>query len=336
MGNAPSSGLPGPFLESFVTSGRINARHALSLYSAGDLSDGLELQIAMAAGSAVESLMKAGLAMLVPALLAERGDPHSILLLSGKQGMPGKSYLDCRMISAQDAKKTLIGLFPSINAVSLDIDKVLACRNTAAHLNMLAEAEVADAVRALAVSVDTLAPVLQFELSDFWGETLRDYALALVQKAMDEKRLLLEQLEVAARERLERMRELDPQVLELWAVERSAPPEATEDDEDGYREAHQCPVCEWWGWLYGSETRGSVHEEDLDHGVEYWVMREWASELFECGVCGLRLDGRTLRVAGFQVWSEIGPTKANEQEIFDYDTDKYTAMDEIADRWVHR
>jgi len=290
----------------------------------------------MAAGSALESLMKAALAMVMPALLAERGDPHSILLLSGKKGMPGKSYLDCRTISAQDAKKTLIGLFPAISGVTLEIDAVLVRRNAAVHLSVLTQADVDAAVRSLAVSIDALAPVLQLNLPHFWGESLHSYAIALVQKAMDEKRLLLEQLEAAARERLEHMRQIDPHVLELWAAERTAPPEATEDDEDGYREAHECPVCDWWGWLYGSETRGSVHAEDLRCGVEYWVMREWGSELFECGVCGLRLDSRTLAVAGFQVYSEIGPADANEEEILEYETDRDAAMDEIADQWMRR
>jgi len=262
--------------------------------------------------------MKAALAVVVPALLADRGDPHSILVLSGKPGIPEKSYLDCRTISAQDAKRTLISLSPTLNSISTEIDTILVRRNTALHLNILTEADATAAARSLAISVDALAPFLHINLSEFWGEALYDYAMALVEKAMDERRLLLQQLEAAARERLERLKQIDPQVLELWATERSAPPEETEDNDEGYREAHQCPICEWWGWLYGSISRGEVFVLDHRYGTDLLVERTWDSSLFICEVCGLRLEGAVLNVSGFAISQSLEAVPADEEEALEY------------------
>lgn len=97
---------PSPSAEVMVGAAKGHARFALRSY--GDEEETVRLQAAVAAGAAVELLIKAVLFEASPALLAMRGDVHSILVFSGQPGLPSKTYLDCRTITGDEAKKTLL------------------------------------------------------------------------------------------------------------------------------------------------------------------------------------------------------------------------------------
>lgn len=99
--------------EGLLRAAKGHARFALRSYL--DEKDIVPLQAAVAGGAAVEMLVKAVLFRAAPALLAMRGDVHSILVFSGKSGVPGKGYLDCRTIGADDAKKALVAMRPGLN-----------------------------------------------------------------------------------------------------------------------------------------------------------------------------------------------------------------------------
>lgn len=124
-----------------------HARFALRSYL--DDQDIIPLQAAVAGGAAVELLIKAVLFRAAPALLAMRGDVHSILVFSGKPGVPGKGYLDCRTIGADDAKKALVVIRPSLNSISTDVDVALKRRNAAVHLAVVTKADLVIGIRAM-------------------------------------------------------------------------------------------------------------------------------------------------------------------------------------------
>lgn len=290
-----------------------HARFALRSYL--DEEDILPLQAAIAAGAAVELLIKAVLFQAAPALLAMRGDVHSVLVFSGKPGVPGKGYLDCRTIVGDDAKKALIAMRPSLNAISTEIDSALQRRNAAAHLAVLTKNDVVIGVKAMCVAVAALLPEVALIHEDFWGAGLASHAQTLANEDADQRRLMLEQLKTAAADRLERMRAVGPSLVEILAAERAASEGYIDDRGDEYLAAYQCPVCFYWGLLSGPVSRENLHPVE-GHYYDGWeVERTWYPETFACEVCGLVLDSRTLRIAGFPDAQDLDPDEATIDEV---------------------
>lgn len=319
VGDRPTTEAPSPETRSqsigqaLLRAGEGHARFALSSYL--DEHDIVPLQAAVAAGAAVELLIKAALFRAAPALLAMRGDVHSILVFSGQPGVPGKGYLDCRTIGGDDAKKALIAMRPSLNSISIDIDAVLQRRNAAVHLAAVTKNDLMIGVQAMCVAVAALLPELALTPSDFWGEGLAAHAQTLAGEGADQRRLLLEQLKTVASDRLARLRAVGPWVVELLAAERAATEGDVDDRGDEYSEAHQCPVCEYWGLLSGPVARGDMRAVQ-SHYYDCWeVERTWYPEQFACEVCGLVLDSQTLWTAGFPVSQELDPEEATPDEV---------------------
>jgi len=314
MSDELPEGFQSNLARSLFNAGRLNARRALKAHWDKTWTD-----VAIFSGLALECLMKSALASVVPALLADGGDAHSVLLLSGEAGFDDRTYLDCKTISADKAKGILCRLHPELNPISSDIDEVLKRRNTVAHLMMLKEEDAEISARSLVFTVDALLKVLRTSQDEFWGERL-DTAQSLVEGALEEKRRHLERMKQVAALRLEQLRAKGDGFLEHWAGERSAPPDATEDDDEGYRESYQCPVCEWWGWLSGTIKRGDVSVLDHRYGPVFLVDRNWYANRFDCGVCGLRLGDSLLGVAGFELTHELDQTEANDDEVSEYNS----------------
>jgi len=252
-----------PIGEGLLSAAKGNARFALKSYLVED--DIIPLQAAVAAGAAVELIIKAVLYRAAPALLAMKGDVHSILVFSGKPGVPGKGYLDCRTIVGDDAKKALIAMRPSLNSISEEVDAALHRRNAAVHLARLTNHDLVVGIKAMCVSVEALLSELSLTPNDFWGDDLVSHAQILAKQGADQRRLLLEQLKTVASARLARMRAVDSRAVELLAAERAASDGDVEDNGDDHSEAYQCPVCEYWGWLSGPVTRGDVRAVQGDY-----------------------------------------------------------------------
>lgn len=281
-----------------------HARFALRSYL--DEEDVTPIQAAVAGGAAVEMLLKASLFRVVPALLAMRGDVHSILVLSGKPGVPGKGYLDCRTISADDAKKALIAIRPTLNLISTEVDAALRRRNAAAHLAAVSRSDLVIGVRAMCATVAALLPELAVTPADFWGDPeLVTHAQTLADEEADQRRLLLEQLKMAASGRLARMKAVDLRLVEILAAEHAAAEGDVDDGGDQYSEAHQCPICDYWGWLSGPVARGELRAVETDYHDGWEVARTWYPERFACEVCGFALDSTMLWIAGFPVGGEL-------------------------------
>lgn len=314
-GTAPGEvGWP-PLGQALLSAAEGHARFALRSYL--DEDDIVPLQAAVAAGAAVELLIKAVLHRAAPALLAMKGDVHSILVFSGKPGVPGKGYLDCRTIVGDDTRKALIAMRPNLNSISTEIDAALTRRNAAVHLAFVTEHDLVVGVRAMCVTVAALLPELARTPDEFWGQGLVLRAQVLAQERTDERRLLLEQLKTVARERLARMNAVDPRAIELLVAERAAAEGDVDDDGDHYREAHQCPVCEYWGWLSGPVTRGDMRIVQSHYYDGYEVERTWYPDSFTCDVCGLALGVDTLEIAGFTTSNDLDPGEATEDELQD-------------------
>lgn len=314
-GAGPAEVVGPPLGHALLKAAEGHARFALRSYL--DEDDIVPLQAAVAAGAAVELLIKAVLYREAPALLAMKGDVHSILMFSGKPGVPGKGYLDCRTIVGDDTRRALIAIRPSLNSISTEIDAALTRRNAAVHLALATKHDLVVGVRAMCVTVAALLPELDRNPDQFWGDGLVAHAQVLAAARGDERRLLLEQLKTAALERLARIRAVDSAVIELLVAERAAPEDGTEDDGDHFREAHQCPVCEYWGWLSGPVTRGEMRMVESHYYDGWEVERTWYPESFDCGICRLHLDVETLGVAGFSSVGDLQPTEATEEELQD-------------------
>lgn len=306
-----------------------HARFALRSYL--DEKGILPLQTAVAAGAAVELLIKAVLFQAAPALLAMRGDVHSILVFSGKSGVAGKSYLDCRTVGGDDAKKALLAMRPNLNEISHEVDAALQRRNAAVHLAVLTKSDLVIGVKAMCVTVAALLSELTTRPEDFWGEDLAGHAQVLAEEGADKRRLLLEQAKTVARERLARMRAASPEVVVLLAAERGAVEGDVDDRGEEYSEAYQCPVCEYWGLLSGPVTRGDTREVEGYNYYGWEVERTWYPEVFACEVCSLTLDSHTLGVAGFPVSQELDPDEATPEEVEEMVSDFQAAYE--YDRW---
>lgn len=315
--------------EALLRAAEGHARFALRSYL--DEGDIIPLQAAVAAGAAVELLIKSVLFRAAPALLAMRGDVHSILVFSGKPGVPGKGYLDCRTIVGDEAKKALVTMRPSLNAISAEIEAALQRRNAAVHLAVVTKNDLMIGVKAMCVTVAALLPELAVTQKDFWGEGLATHAQMLAEERADQRRLLLEQLKTIASERLARMRSVGPTVVELLAAERAAAEGEMHDRGDEYSEAHQCPVCEYWGLLAGPVTRGDMHAVEGHHHDGWEVERTWYPDDFACAVCGLVLDVKTLGIAGFPLSQELDPDEATPDEMQEMYSDLQAAYE--YDRW---
>lgn len=319
-----------PIGDALLKAAEGHARFALRSYL--DEDGIIPLQAAVAAGAAVELLIKAVLHRAAPALLAMKGDVHSILVFSGKPGVPGKGYLDCRTIIGDEARKALIAMRPSLNSISTEIDAALQRRNAAVHLASVTKNDLVIGVKAMCVTVSALLPELNLTPANFWGEALVSHAQMLTKEGADQRRLLLEQLKTVAADRLARMRAVDPRTVELLAAERAALDGDVEDDAEEHSEANQCPVCEYWGRLSGPVTRGELRAVQGEHYDGWDVERTWYPERFVCEVCGLKLDLQTLGVAGFVTVQELEPDEATEDEIQEMYYSELQAEYEY-DRW---
>ena len=240
--------------------------------------------------------------------------------MSGQGGLPGKrGFLDCRTISPQDAKRTLAAINPETNSASPDIDVILDRRNAATHLAWASSEDAAAAARSLACVVPQLLPILSISPDDFWGTLLLDHARTLAQEVLDERRLELLQVLTRAQQRWDRLKDLGAEATEVWVKEIAAPEGETVDDEDGFRAAHECPICGNWAWLSGDVARHGVRIEQNDWAdevyVDYLVDRSWRPHLYECRVCGLRLQPPLLALAGFPTDEDLEPTQATPDEI---------------------
>lgn len=312
--------------ESLLHTARGQARFALQSYAS--LDDGTPpTLVALSAGAAVESALKAVLAKLLPSTLAEKGDLHTQLFLMGRGGLPDKTYADCRTVGAFEAWKSINDALPKLQVAQNDVKQVLAVRNAAAHLALVDSEDLKRGVRAMVVCVEALLVELGTNSLTFWGDDLHAHTTALVEESVDARLVLIEELKTAARVRLDRLQSLSGDHFEGLAMTLDQGAREAEDSSDSRGESHECPVCHYTGWLSGYVERSALQHEAGDEHTEdsHWVDRTFWPSDFMCGVCGLTLQEEELRLAGLPEVIDLEP---------DYDPDEYRDWyDDLRDEW---
>ncbi|WP_416755562.1 hypothetical protein ACMAVT_22245 [Streptomyces sp. FW42] len=289
---------------------------------------------ALHGGIAFEHIVKAGLAIRHPSLLADGRDFATMLHAAGLGDQAGAPLAKVKTLGAAEAFKRLRSLLP-ISATERDIDSLLTARNGVAHMGFHDATQTVEALtQAVTVTDAVLRDIGEGEI-DFWGpyrEKRHDLA-KLQQDALDEmrQRMIEEAAEAAEWERdplralinsikpaLEQEREIAEKVLatkiryaqklyrictrqRLYASDMKRLAKMAEVRKWPYVDAcsqtySRCPVCGFKEGLVRSRI-GEDGGEVVDENV-----RECFAEMFDCPVCGLELDGGSeLSAAGLKI-----------------------------------
>lgn len=260
----------------------------------------------MAVGVAVELALKAAVATILPSLLAEKGDPHSQLLLMGRAGLPGKSQSDVRTITGTGAWQVIASVRPQLGIGQKDVQAALNLRNGAAHLASVDRKELADGIRAMANCVDRLLPELNLTRSQYWGEEFEGQALVLIREVMDAREVRVAQATSSALVQLARLRALGNETFEAILVTLDSDGREPEDEGESYGEPHKCPVCAYTGWLSGVVERSELQVDEANPD-DVWIDRLFLPREFHCGVCGLAVWDQELPLVGLPTTEQLDP-----------------------------
>ncbi|WP_282006215.1 hypothetical protein [Propioniciclava sinopodophylli] len=317
--------LPEQLFEALRRAAITEARHALETYTDNDPV--IRLRAAMSAGSSVEALLKAVLAHTLPALLAEKGDVHTQLMLSGLPGVKGKSYIDCRTIGGLEASRTLKAAHSIPVPIDEDVQHVFGARNAATHLAILTKTDLARAIRSLVVVVEAVMPLLNETSQEFWGPSLHPHAQVLQQQVVDQRALLFEEARSVALVRLSKLQIAGDEAFQAMTDVLDAEGASDELEGDFARVVRRCPVCDRGGWLSGYVERGDLqHEPEDDYTAEaFWVERVMQVESFHCEICGLDLRRELLPVAGLPLSLDLEP-----------DFDPPELLEDMEDYWAQQ
>jgi hypothetical protein len=296
----------------------IHARRALA--AAEDQLD--KLDRATSIGTSVELLAKTALALISPTLIAEK-DAKSLLLYSGVPAIPAheaksKAVIDCLLILKHSHS---IDFNPQTDS------KVFSVRNFALHMGQVDGTLFQEALRTMTRLNEEILDVIKnydstLDRTAFWGHRLLAQVSERLKEEQEARRVELEELKEAARQRFDR---LQSQGLDYDALDQIADRDPGIDDGDvwdiwfdapDYRpERPLCPVCQMLGWLgYEVVNRGSTYTETDDDHVFYRVDMTIQAATFVCQVCGLRLHSALLRLAGMADVREI-KVEATQEEI---------------------
>jgi HEPN domain-containing protein len=304
-------------------------RRALHAWCQGDHD-----MAALHGGIAFEHIVKAGLAMRHPSLLADARDFSTMLHAAGLGDQAGTPLAKVKTLGAAEAFKRLRSLIP-VSITERDIDSLLTARNGVAHMGFHDSTQTAEALtQAVAVTDAVLADIGEGDI-DFWGP-YRDqrHDLAKLQRdALEEMRsqMLREAAEAAEWEKdplralmnsikpaLEQEREIAEKVLatkvryaqklyrictrqRLYASDMKRLAKMAEirkwsHPDECNQTNSRCPVC---GYIDGV-LRARVGEDGGEVADEN--VRECFAEMFDCPVCGLELDGGTeISAAGLKI-----------------------------------
>ena len=285
--------------------GRAKARAAVHKANSGQLLDLLDS--AMAAGMAVELLLRALLAAHANHLLADKGDAHTVLMLSGKRGATQRQgYLDARSLGVSECMRTLKNI-PGVAPLSdAHVQRVLAVRNSATHMGIVSESDPQSALSSLVEVVQSLLPALGVAEVSFWGD-IHGYAQTLRSAHSNVVRSAAELKKLKAMDRVEKLRgSMDGDYWDEYVSQVQAQVEPDAEEPDEFLTTVACPVCSEDAWLSGRVERTlHVYIENM-HDFYKTVERTGHPQAFICGVCGLELEGTELAAVQLDEVLELG------------------------------
>jgi hypothetical protein len=308
-----------------MQSARFHARRALTQFSSSH-EDAL-LDAAASTGNALELMAKALLASTEAGLLADRGDPDSVLRFADKGHLAHSPASRTRTRSASEVLVLVKRLHPAFRWNAPVDELAVQVRNAALHLGIVDATELRSAVKIMSRAVDDmLRSDGQADRSAFWGEAV----LRLVDQLLDEAASEVKQ-EVAAKVAAagallaRRTLGLAPESAELLLRALSGSASRTSAE---HAEAAECPVCHRQGWLLCGVDRGPVEwdvdDEGMPHGA--WVDLTAWPEAFECPVCGLDLDFGELVEFDFPMEISL-ESDDDPYEVYEWEPDEDTFRD---------
>ncbi|MEY2233531.1 hypothetical protein [Streptomyces sp. BF23-19] len=231
------------------------------------------------AGVAAEHLLKAYLANLHPALIAEGQDFNSLLHATGHGTLASADLSRAKTIGVVEAHKRVHGLLRK----QLPIDAktflpVAVARNGVAHVGIHDVAEVQTVFTTCLRVIDPLLSELQIDPKTYWGDDKQLHDM-LIAKHVEEALIGLESKLVKARAVFaQRYGHLSPKEREVVLATITQPQPSPAHGE--HVEQALCPACGSRGGLVGE-----THALSSDEGVYF------APYAFNCSACGLALDG---------------------------------------------
>lgn len=291
-------GLPvGMLGENFFRASRAAARSALLTHT--ETRPEVQLRCALEVGAAAEWLVRALLAKGSVALLADRRSKNSLLALANVRALPSSmDHTTLRSITTQEVVDLLVVTHPTLG-ISRDVTGIMDVRNSAAHMALVTERSLHEAVRRLVRLVSVIVPELpDDDVDEFWGEQLAPVAHRIASDFDNETAARVASKIAAAQQRIRELTaKLPPESVDatLDALQdRQVPEEILEDTEDVQ---HECPACGRNSWLTYIKYRddGHMEAEYDDEGAPeraYMVFEvTLVPALLQCPVCELNLDG---------------------------------------------
>jgi hypothetical protein len=289
-----------------ASSARWHARTALNRFVSDDVDD--QLQAAISAGIAVELIFKAYIANIAPQLLAEKGQIQSVLMLSGRGDLSGKTAHDLRSISGLQVVDTARQLIAKekIGSSFPHLPQNLQCfiaRNSACHMAIVEADQLRHAVIEMTKIVDGMLPLMGLVRERFWGPGVLSAADALVNQANDEVRQRFEAKMAAARREVHRLTSaLTPaKARRLLATLAQRPiPGVGPDD---YEERRPCPACGQDATVQCYVISAMDLGSDAPGRIAY-------PALFRCAACKLTLNNEELALIGIPDTIDLDQDKA--------------------------
>lgn len=273
-----------------ASSGRWHARNALRHWTDDDLDEALTA--AVSAGCAVELLAKACLAKVSPALLLERADVESVLHLSGRGNLSQASPTIVKTVGATGALTSLKKLLPTLPYSARNDEVLFRVRNAAIHMALLDKDELAQAIKSMVRLCDRMVALSHWTPEGFWGRTLVAAAIAVADEEASEVKARVAAKTAAATMRWEELQRDIPVAIRSTYLRalRTGGPNTTIEHE----QRQDCPICGESGWV-SCAIQEDVRELDMPEGslTEVVARTAWP-QIFECHVCGLRIEDREL------------------------------------------
>jgi hypothetical protein len=266
-------------------------------------------RMALDAGTALEHLVKACLAVRSPALLVELKSESNFYSLLSLLGLAVDHPLrQVRTVGLRDALQR-VKSFVLSPASDADIRTLVDLRDGTVHAALNAEVEERLLV-AFVQHADALLNDLRRDRSDFWDSQL-DVVDALLADTDDEIQHRVDVMLAAGRARAEQRYGKWPAEVRELIVESIADLEGDrefESDEAGIR--MPCPACGSPAAMYGT------HESGPGPAVHFYVYS------LGCRICGLRLNSKAeLHAAGIGTIITLEFQRPSELELVVPDPD---------------
>lgn len=292
------------------------------------------VQVAVNMGVAAESLLMSCVATIDVTLLADGSSPDARLGFVRSHNTTGQfNVQELKTFSWRDASRLIQKKWsddPALGALTATTERIMATRNSAAHITYTDPADVAESMVALLKLTKLLHPHLAMTVADYWGPEVKPIVDELDDKLTTATRQSMTVKVAAAKAEYKRIEDRFGDSLATYietCMERPHEAFPVMDGEFQNERTVECPAC-------GNEARtcfvGS-HDGDVQAGHDPHLDRDtvnlyvwWETLLLECPVCDLQLNGAEAdllddveMLAGTLILTDDHPDFAKLQELAD-------------------